>query len=191
MSRLTCAAVLFCGASSLLSAQAAPPAIGQNGVVIEASRIAPTLPGGDLAPGELFSISGVRLGSPGHTTVTISGSEAHLITITPERIDAILPDLVPPGQTSLVVKVDGRESLPFPVRIAMSNPGLFARNRRGWGPGAIDNLGCRGERRANSIDDSGRPGQSVVLAATGVGVSRQVTVVIGNSAIKAVASQAD
>ena len=66
-----CAAIL-CSTAAILSAQtAAPPGIGQNGVVNAASRIPPTLTGGDLARGARITISGVRLGSAGHTIVTL------------------------------------------------------------------------------------------------------------------------
>ncbi len=168
---------------------AAQPGIGQNGVVNAASQIAPTLPGGALARGALFTIHGVRFGTAGNLAVAIRKGEsvlvARILSTTPERIDALVPATAPIGPASLVVTAAGQPSLPFPIEIVESNPGLFSRNGQGWGPGRIDNLEAPGSRRANALEHPARPGRQIVLAATGLGVARSITVFVGNRAGRA------
>lgn len=181
---------LLCAAVGIASAQrVAPPAIGQNGAVNAASRIPPTLAGGNLAPGAQFTITGVRLGSLGHTSVTFSHGgvtlAAQLIAVSAERIDAIVPGSAPLGEASLVVTVDGQASTPFPVHIEASNPGLFSANGSGWGPGAIDNLDSRGARRANSIINPAHPGERVILRSTGLGSKKLIRMIVGGRVITA------
>ena len=173
---------------------AAQPGIGQNGVVNAASQIAPTLPGGALARGALFTIHGVRFGTAGNLAVAIRKGEsvlvARILSTTPERIDALVPATAPIGPASLVVTAAGQPSLPFPIEIVESNPGLFSRNGQGWGPGRIDNLEAPGSRRANALEHPARPGRQIVLAATGLGVARSITVFVGNRAVRAGAPEA-
>jgi uncharacterized protein (TIGR03437 family) len=168
---------------------AAQPGIGQNGVVNAASQIAPRLPGGALARGARFQIHGVRFGTAGNATVVIRKGESVLpvrvLSTTPERIEALVPAAAPIGPASLVVAAGGQPSLPFPIEIVESNPGLFSRNGQGWGPGRIDNLEASGARRANTLENPARPGRQIVLSATGLGAARPITVVVGNRAAHA------
>jgi uncharacterized protein (TIGR03437 family) len=185
--RIARPAGLLCAAISL-SAQ--PPAIGQNGVFNSASQIAPTLAGGAIARGALFTIHGVRLGSPGHaTTVSIghgkTSTPARIIATRAAQIDALMPLSAPLGPATLIVTRNGEASAPFPIEVVASNPGLFSRSGRGWGPGRIENIDSRGARSANSTANPARPGQRVSLAATGLGGAREITVIIGNRAARA------
>ena len=136
MTKIVLTAVILCARAADLPS---PPGIGQNGVVNLASRIPPTLAGGAIAQGALFSIYGVRLGSAGHTAVTISQLPVRIVNIEPKRIDALMPVSTPLGSNRLVVTVDGQPSKPFPVDVVASNPGIFSRNGEGWGPGRIEN----------------------------------------------------
>jgi hypothetical protein len=104
----------------------AQPAIGQNGVVNRASLIPPTLAGGALARGAAITIHGVRFGNApvvalrsGAVTVPL-----RVLASEPEKIDAVVPENAPLGIAALVVG----QSKPFPVEVAASNPGIFARN---------------------------------------------------------------
>ncbi|HYL39523.1 MAG TPA: IPT/TIG domain-containing protein, partial [Bryobacteraceae bacterium] len=174
---------------ALATCASAQPGIRQNGVVNAASLIPPTLPGGVIARGALFTIHGVRLGSAGHTTVTVSqnGSATPVtaLKIDARRIDALMPKSAPAGSSALVVTVDGQASKPFPMEVAASNPGIFSRNGEGWGPGRIDNIAPSGSRSPNSIANPARPGQRVRLVTTGLGDRKQARVIIGNRAARA------
>jgi len=165
----------------------AQPGIRQNGVVNSASRIPPTLAGGAIARGALFTIYGVRLGSAGHTQVTVSSggksAQVHLLSASTEQIDAEMPPSATLGASDLMVKVDGLASRPFPMEVAAQNPGLFSRNGRGWGPGRIENIAA-GERLDNSTTNPARLQQRVALFGTGFGDLTSFTVVVGGRAIK-------
>lgn len=163
------------------------PGIRQNGVVNSASRIPPTLAGGAIARGALFTIYGVRLGSSGRTEVTVSSGgksiRVRLLSAGAEQIDAEMPPSAAVGSADLTVKVDGRASLPFPMEVAAQNPGLFSRNGRGWGPGRIENIDS-GARSDNSSSNPARLRQRVALFGSGFGDLSSFMVVVGGRVIK-------
>ncbi len=170
------ALLLFTAAALMFGQQ---PGIGQNGVVNTASQIAPTLAGGAIARGARFTIYGVRLGSSAITLVTAGRTPIKTLTVTRNRIDAVMPVDIPLGSVPLVVTVGASASKPFTTEIVDSNPGLYSRNGEGWGPGVIRNL-TPGAQPANNTESSAAlPGQSISLGVTGLGGARQVTVVIG------------
>ena len=164
-----------------------PPWVGQNGVVNSASRIPTTLAGGPIARGALFTVYGVKLGSPGHTDVTLSSAgkiiHARVLSASAAQIDALMPESAPLGETSLVVTVDGQASSRFPMEVVASNPGVFSRNGQGWGPGRIQNVPSTGVsnvvRSENSVLNPARPGQRIAIVGTGFGNSRRITLFVG------------
>src|SRR5271170_7300410 len=137
--------LFMCVLSSGGTLGAQPPAIGQNGVVNQASQIAPALAGGALARGARIEIRGVRLvSSDGRVTATLSEGNSHIpvaiFSAGAKLIAARIPPDAPLGAATVTVMAAGGNSAPFPVEIAASNPGLYSRNAQGWGPGWIDNL---------------------------------------------------
>jgi uncharacterized protein (TIGR03437 family) len=179
-------ALLLCAIATAASAQ--PPAIGQNGVFNSASHIPPTLPGGPIARGTLFTINGVRLGTQGVTTVAIvhdaTRVSASVITVQPRQIEAQMPLNAPLGASSLVVETAGLASKPFPIDIVASRPGLFSRNGQGWGPGRVDNLDSQGRATPNAFDHPAVPGQRIRLSSTGLGGVTVIRAVIGTQPVK-------
>lgn len=167
----------------------AQPGIGQNGVVNSASQIPSTLPGGPLARGALIRIHGIKFSSGSGTSVTLVHNETSLrlplVSAAATLIEARIPRQAPLGASSLIVTVDGKPSRPFPVEVAASNPGIFALNGEGWGPGRIWNIAASGARSANSTSHPALRGQRVVLETTGLGDAKEVTVAIGNREAKA------
>src|ERR1035441_5999668 len=95
--RAAVATVLFC--LNILG----QPGIRQNGVMTMASRIPPTLAGGAIARGTLFTIYGVRLGAAGHTTVSIAKTPVTIVSVDPRRIDAWMPQSAALGNGALGV----------------------------------------------------------------------------------------
>jgi uncharacterized protein (TIGR03437 family) len=160
----------------------AQPAIGQNGVVNRASQIPSTLPGGSIARGAAFTIRGVHFRSGAVVRLKKEGasSPVRLLAIEPEKIEAIMPNAAPLGAASLVVNTDDSASLPFPIDIAASNPGIFSQNKKGWGPGQIENIDPQGKRTLNTTINPAHPGQRVVVRITGLGRGAAAIVVIGN-----------
>jgi uncharacterized protein (TIGR03437 family) len=165
------------------------PGISQNGVVNLASRIPPTLAGGAIARGALFSIYGVRLGSVDHTTVTITqgafSARIQIVNIFQRRIEALMPRSAPLGTVSLVVTADGKASREFPVDVAASNPGIFSRNGEGWGAGRIENIAASGKRSANATSNPARPGTRVSVTTTGLGNATRIALMVGGLPAKA------
>ena len=175
---------VFCGVSLCAFGQ---PGIGQNGVVNTASRIPPTLPGGALARGSRFTITGVRF-EEGHTTVTLAQKEistqVHLIQVSGKRIEAIVPAAAALGPSSLIVSVSGLKSKPFPIDIASFNPGIYSVFGEGWGPGRIMNLDVAGKGSPNTEENPTRPGQTISLLVTGMGAETGATVNIGGRPVR-------
>jgi uncharacterized protein (TIGR03437 family) len=167
------------------------PAIAQNGVVNQASQIAPSLAGGALARGARIEIRGIRFAAG--STVTLVGRDTRvslpIFASTITRIDAMIPKDAPLGAGDIVVTAAGAGSTPFPVEVVASNPGLYSRNGQGWGPGRIDNLDALGKRSENSSVHAALPGQSVILAATGFSPASSIRVVVGGRPAMAVLHQ--
>ena len=155
---------------------AQPPAIRTGGVVNAASRTPSILPGGPIARGALFEIAGIRLGSSAQTTsVTVSAGGARLsvplLAVSPQLIEGRLPAGAPLGDVSLTVTVNGVASPPYALHVVRTGFGIFSRNQGGWGPGRVDNQARDGARSANSLRNTARPGQAMVLSGTGLGKS--------------------
>ncbi|MBZ5610167.1 MAG: hypothetical protein LAP38_18045 [Acidobacteriia bacterium] len=153
-----------------------------------ASQIPPTLAGGAIARGALFTIHGVRLGSSGQTTLVVTqgktSTPVQILDVQARKIEALMPRSAPLGSAGLAVVADGQPSRPFPIEVTAFNPGIFSRNGEGWGPGRIDNIAGSGARAANSTSNPARPGQHVTLVTTGMGDAKEATVIIGNRSAK-------
>jgi uncharacterized protein (TIGR03437 family) len=149
----------------------APPAIAQWGITNWASRMPPQLPAGGIAPGSLISIRGWRLGPAPIEKIAIrirhgeATVQAAVLSATENEIEARLPEDAPLGSATLQVVKEGRASLEWPVVIAESSFGAFARNGAGWGAGEIMNA----NGGPNSAAHSARPKEMVTLAGTGLG----------------------
>jgi len=172
---------------SCVALRAQPPAIGQNGVVNEASRTPPTLAGGALARGARFSISGVRLADGGQPTVTLtqgrSSVNATVLSSTPLHIQALIPNNAPLGDVELHVRRGSETSTRFPIRVLRANIGLYSQSGLGWGPGKIHNLGKA--ETLNSIERPAHVSERISISATGAGTS-PVKVFVGGVAARVV-----
>ncbi|SRR5579883_390640 len=182
--------MLLVAAAAIASAQ---PGIAQNGVANAASQIPPTLAGGSIARGALFTIRGVRLAATAPTSVVLRHDRSEVpVTVLkaePRRIEALMPPQTPTGPGALIVTLNGLASRPFPVEIAASNPGIFSQNQEGWGPGQIENLGPAAS--LNTFTNPAHPGQRVRIATTGMGDLHQPVVVIGNRRVTGVVARSD
>jgi uncharacterized protein (TIGR03437 family) len=153
----------------------APPAIAQWGITNWASHMPPQLAAGGLAPGSLIRIRGWRLGGATADKVTIrirsgeSSVTAVVMAAGENELEALVPEDTPAGNAMLQVVKNGQPSLEWPVTIVDASFGAFARNGQGWGPGEITNAGDM----PNSEARAARPGETVKLAGTGLGIRRQ------------------
>ena len=151
-------------------------------MVNQASQIPPTLPSGSLARGAVFTVRGVHFGADAVVWLRKGGGSTRVraLATSAQKIEAVLPETAPLGPALLVVSSGGSDSKPFPVQIAASNPGIFSVNRRGWGPGRIENLDSQGKRTPNSTANPAHPGQRVAMRITGLGKDASAPLVIGN-----------
>jgi uncharacterized protein (TIGR03437 family) len=108
-----------------------------------------------------------------------------VLTVEPEKIEAIMPETAPVGPATLVVTSAGSASKPFSIEIADSNPGIFSQNKNGWGPGEIDNFDSLTKRTLNSPANPATPGQKVAMKITGLGKGTAAIVVVGNRTVNA------
>jgi uncharacterized protein (TIGR03437 family) len=149
----------------------APPAIAQGGIVNAASLMPPLLAAGGIAPGSRIRIRGWRLGpvAPEKIMVRIRQGASHVetpaLTAGENDVEAQLPADTPLGAAMLQVVKNGQASLEWPVAIVESSFGAYSRNGGGWGPGDISNTGGT----VNSEAHPARPGETVMLAGTGLG----------------------
>jgi len=158
--------------AAALAARAQPPAISQNGVVNLASQMPPALAASPIARGAVFQVLGVRLTAPGAPTRIRLARAATSISVQPisaeaRHIEAVMPADAPLGKLSLTVMVGDQASLPAPIEVVASNPAIFTRSGKGWGPADADNIKAAGKRVMNDIDQPAAPGQSVALRVTG------------------------
>lgn len=124
----------------------------------------PTLPGGVLAQGSRILIDGVRL-EGAEVLIGARRQPARVVRAEPQRLEAIVPDDAPTGESTLQLRRGSELSRPFPIRIAREQIGLYSRNGAGWGPGKIRNA----DGAENSVARPARPGERVSVALTGAG----------------------
>jgi uncharacterized protein (TIGR03437 family) len=179
--------LLFSLASISVSAGLlAQPLIAPKGIVNAASFMAPSLGGGSIARGSVFTLFGARMGpdtSPGlafplSTTlggvsvkvIPISGSpvDAYPIFVGPSQINAIMPSNVALGMASVQVTFNNAKSNMGPVRIVNSSLGIFA-VRAGMGPGIFFNFVSQDQQPLNAPAVTAIPGGVVTLYGTGLG----------------------
>ena len=179
-SRTPLQSVAFLVLASACTLCAQPPAITQEGVRNAASHIPPSLPGGALAPGALFTIDGLRLAAAGvRTRVRLMegklAMEATVLSAGAERIEARVPMEARAGSAQLMVIRGDESSRAFDLRIAPSAFGIFTRNGAGWGPGEITDASGAGNTPATPA----RPGSILTLLGTGWGAARTAEIYAG------------
>ncbi|HLJ50741.1 MAG TPA: hypothetical protein VKU01_32240 [Bryobacteraceae bacterium] len=163
----------------------AQPLIYNRSILNSASFMPNTLPGGAIALGSIFTISGARLGPddaqqatdyPYDTSlanvsvIVIKGSttvNAIPIYVSSSQINAIMPSNAPVGVASVRVLVGNARSNPMTVRIANSAFGIYTATGQGVGPGNI--LSDSDSATLNSIAAPALPGDAMVLSGTGLG----------------------
>jgi uncharacterized protein (TIGR03437 family) len=165
----------------------AQPAVNTGGVVNAGSGAAPGLPNAGIAQGSMFLVYGSNLGpanlaqvftypipaSFAGTSVKISAGglsiEAPIVYTSRQQIAAILPSRTPIGAASLTVTYNGQTSSPVSFQVVSRSFGAFSLNFTGGGPGAIRNFNTPLDQPVNTLIESVKPGQTVILYGTGLG----------------------
>ncbi len=166
------------GGSILQSFAGGGPVISSGGI-LNAASLAPA-PNNATSPGGLISIfgaglaSGVTTGtpvlaaSPDLPSVKIGTFQAPLLLVSPTQINAQVPFEVVPGTTyNVVVTVNGRASLPEPLRVVAAAPGVFTTSANGTGAARILHANLSPVTNASPAI----PGEQVLIFATGMGAT--------------------
>ncbi|HEY7390445.1 MAG TPA: hypothetical protein VH640_18150 [Bryobacteraceae bacterium] len=175
-----------------------PPPVIQS--VVNAATLQPV-----ISPGEIVSIFGSHLGTAPVTAhydeaglyptdlshqvvpyppnysgpregVTFNGVPAPLLYYSSNQINAIVPYEVA-GQASVnIVVTHYGQTVPFPVPVKDTAPGIFTASQNGTGQGAILNA----DGTLNSASNPAPKGSAITLFATGAGVLQQQTIPDGS-----------
>ena len=180
---------------------AGAPAIRAGGIVNSASDAPGGPPDGSLAQGSFFSIYGTELGPeepvtadrhPLPTTLggvsirIIQGSEqadVRLLLVSKGQINALLPSTVAEGAAQVVVTYNGMTSAPEPITVVRTSVGVFYQERDGHSFAIAQNVHSATDSRPNLPSAPAKPGQTVLLWATGLGAEERsgipVTITVG------------
>jgi uncharacterized protein (TIGR03437 family) len=177
-----------------VAAWAQAPEIARNGVVNEASNTPLALADSAIARGARLTIRGAHFGAhPSDTSATLSGPAGDkalaIIKADPSTVIARVPADAPLGAASLTVKVNGRSSLPYLVKVVRAQFGIYANNGKGWGPGRIQNV-TGTARLPNTVSSAATFGQTLALSGTGLGDEKTPAVFVGGRPAKVVATRA-
>ncbi len=154
---------------ALTSATAQPPAILQEGVRNEASRIPPSLPGGALSPGSRIVVNGLRF-SPSPFLSLRAGQRKWVVTAieaSPTQGVWQLPADLVPGPASLTLTNEDGESRPYPIAITSQSGGIYSLDEQGWGRADASRTQPGGRRQPIDKSQPAHLGEEIALLATG------------------------
>jgi uncharacterized protein (TIGR03437 family) len=149
---------------------------------------------GTVSPGEIITIFGLGLGPaslvlfdpsvpapqiplalPGttpNTSITVNGTPAPILYTSANQVSAIVPYGISGTTADVIVSYAGVGSQPVTVALAATNPALFTVDASGRGQGAILNYNATtADYTTNSGANAAVRGQTVILYATGIGVT--------------------
>lgn len=157
--------------------------------ITNAASFAPGSAPYGLAQGSYFAVFGDNLGPDqgikvpslpipqtlANTRLTItSGSQtynAYLVYVSKTQVNAILPSTVPPGPAHLTVTAAGVASAPVPFTVVPTQVGLFSYNVNGTNTTIAQNVNSPTDYPLNTTATPAKPGQIVLLWATGMGAA--------------------
>ena len=175
--------ILFAAAFGMIAI--AQPAV--TGALNTASYIVRGLPNAGLAQGGMIAIFGRNIGPAaiaqagsfplptelGGTSakITVAGQTSDLVMVyaVATQVGAIVPSNTPTGSGTITVTYNGQTSAAIPVTVVASQLGIFTINQGGSGPAVVQNVNSESDRPVNTILNSARPGQAMILWGTGLG----------------------
>lgn len=137
-----------------------------------------------ISPGEMVTIFGANLGTPGganlqlnsqgnvasilsDTEVMFDGVPAPMVYASANQVAAVVPFGVASSVSQVQVRYQGQASAPFPMPLAPTTPGLFSADSSGSGQA----LAVNQDGTLNSQDNPAVAGSVMVLYATGGGLT--------------------
>lgn len=153
------------------------PNVPQIASVVDAASYS----GGQVAPGEMITIFGTRVGpslpaaasatvptSLGGMQVTFDGTPAPLLYASTGQINAVVPfEVAGKSSTQLVITQSDGQSLSATVPVFAANPSIFSANASGTGQAAVINV----DHTANSPSNPAARGSAISIYVTGSGVT--------------------
>jgi uncharacterized protein (TIGR03437 family) len=171
------------------------PAVSQ--ILNNSSLIPPGMPNFGIAPSSIFVVQGSGLADPGtpvlqdtqaagglpstlngaNITVAVGGVTTHpaLYYTSPTQLAAVLPAATPVGTGTLTVNYRGANSAPAPIQVVASAVGINQYNQIPIPLGVLNtniDVGVATDNTTGAVlsfTNSGTPGQTVVVWATGIG----------------------
>ncbi len=171
---------------ALLPGQSAPSIRSQAGVVNAANYAPADFPGGAIAQGSIFVVFGTGLGPTtllsatsfplqttlGGVSITVTQGATTVnaipVYVYATQVAAIMPSNAPLGAVQVTLTYNNVRSAPAPAQVTQTDVALFTVPNSGSGPGAIQNF-VSGPLPTNSLTSPAKPGQVVILWATGLG----------------------
>src|SRR5581483_1628136 len=166
----------------------AAPAIAKGGIYNNASYAGDGALNRGIAQGSVFAIFGSGLGPDtlqqvrsyplpkdlGGVTVRVTPQfltpiDAYPLYVTAGQIGVLLPDSTPTGPADVTVTYQGQTSRPEQITVVRRNVGVFTANQAGSGPAIVQNFNSETDQPLNTLATPAKPGQTVILWATGLG----------------------
>ena len=172
---------------ALVACAPGQPFIYYRGVANAASYVPSGLPNGQIARGSIFSVFGRAMGPAAGAQVsafplgnTLAGvgldvcQESACVPAIPiyvrqDQINAIMPSNAPLGAVSLRVTFNGVAGNFTSATVVSQSTGIFTINSGGFGPAVAQNFNSATDQPVNSTTVSAKPGQTIILWATGLG----------------------
>jgi uncharacterized protein (TIGR03437 family) len=154
--------------------------------VTNAATLAP--PPSPAAPNTLFSLFGVGLAPSaanadrvrppfelGGVKVLVNGNPVALLTVSPDRIDCVMPENLTGVSATVQVNNNGQLSNVVRIPVARTSPGIFTVEQKGYGRAVAHHADN------SPVNDSkpAAPGKTLVLFGAGFGDSKGLRVLIG------------
>ena len=183
------------GATVLLTPPILPP-ISADVVSNYHSRSLPGMPNGVIAQGSRIAISGKNIGPAtgagsvfpltselGGASIQIQSGDvttaALMVFASNTLVTGVLPSSTPLGAATVTVTYNGRTTAPVPITIVTTSVGIRSRNDQGSGPAVAWEVppdtvlapdpSLIQDQNANNLNQSAKPGQLVIVQATGLG----------------------
>lgn len=165
----------------LAGVAAAQPVVSSGGILNAASYSLSGLPNSGIAQGSMFLVFGSGLGPAALSQVsafpllnnlaetsmkvTVKGvtQDVPMVYTLASQICGILPSNTPVGPGTLTVTYNKQTSAPATINVVKTAVGIFAVNQKGSGPGVLQNVNTETDRPVNTVINSARPGQAMIL----------------------------
>ncbi len=155
------------------------PVIYPNGVLSVASYSSKAQP----SPGEIVAIFGARLSDGialatevplktqlSTTTVTMGGRALPLFSVSDGQVNAIIPyEVAAPVPQQMIVRRGNRVSLPAPVTVLPTEPGIFTTDASGKGQGHIYAIPGPGRQVLAGAGSPAQVGDFLIIYCSGLG----------------------